>query len=162
MRRSNTPKKVVDMNETSSEREEMQSLISGYLDGELDAADRARVERYAEAHPAYRREIEEMRDTMAVADQMEPEPVPDEVWDAFLDGVYSRVERRVGWMLTGIGAAVVLAMALYFLVVLPWAPAMVKLGVEVSLLGLAVLFVSVLRQRLFMLKTDRYSRDVKR
>jgi hypothetical protein len=76
--------------------------------------------------------------------------------------VYNRLERRVGWTLTITGAAAALLVALYFLVVIPWAPAAVKLAVELLLVGLAVLFVSVLRQRLFMLKTDRYSRDIKR
>lgn len=140
----------------------MWSLISGYLDGELDADERARVERYAAGHPDYRREIEEMRETVAAADEMVPAPVPDEIWDTFLDGVYNRVERRVGWILMATGAGAVLMVVLYFLVVLPWAPAAVKLAVELMLVGLAVLFVSVLRQRLFMMKTDRYSRDVKR
>ncbi len=150
------------MSETNHEHEEMRSLISGYLDGELDADERGRVERFAEAHPEYRREIDEMRETVAQADELEPEPVPDEVWDTFLDGVYNRVERRIGWMLTITGLSAALLVALYFLVVLPWAPAAVKLAVELLLVGLAVLFVSVLRQRRFMLKTDRYSRDVKR
>jgi anti-sigma factor RsiW len=140
----------------------MRSLISGYLDGELDVEDRERVERYAEEHPEYRREIDEMRETVAVADALEPAPVPDEIWDTFLDGVYNRVERRVGWILTATGLAAVLLVVLYFVVVLPWAPAAVKLAVELLLVGLAVLFVSVLRQRWFMMKTDRYSRDVKR
>ncbi len=161
-RRSNAPDDVVIMSETSQEYEAMRSLISGYLDGELDAEDRERVEQYAQANAEYRREIEEMRETVAAADALEPEPVPDEVWDTFLDGVYNRVERRVGWILTATGAAAVLIVALYFLVVLPWAPTAVKVAVELLLVGLAVLFVSVLRQRLFMMKSDRYSRDVKR
>jgi anti-sigma factor RsiW len=150
------------MSETNREYEEMRTLISGYIDGELDADERGRVERFAEAHPEYRREIERMRETVAAADELQPAPLPDEVWDTFLDGVYNRVERRVGWILTVTGASALLLVATYFLVVLPWAPTAVKLAVELLLVGLAVLFVSVLRQRLFMLKSDRYSRDVKR
>lgn len=150
------------MSEKNREYEEMRSLISGYLDEELDADERGRVERFAEAHPDYRREIEEMRETVAAADELEPQPLPDEVWDTFLDGVYNRLERRVGWILTVTGASALLLVATYFLIVLPWAPTAVKVAVELLLVGLAILFVSVLRQRLFIVKTDRYSRDVKR
>lgn len=140
----------------------MRTLISGYLDDELSPDDRDRLEAYARDHPAFAREIEEMRGLVHAADAMEPEPVPDEVWDTFLDDVYNRLERRAGWSLTIVGAIALLAVALYVLIVIPWAPPIVKIATEVFLLGLGILFISVLRQRLFIMKTDRYSRDVKR
>lgn len=148
------------MNET--EQETMRAMISGYLDGELDPGERARVEAYAAAHPEFRREIEEMRGLVETATHLQPPPVPDAEWDKFLDSVYSRMERRIGWILTFVGAAGLLVLALYFVVVIPWAPPLVKLAVEVLVAGLGILFLSVLRQRLVMRKHDRYSRDVKR
>lgn len=143
-------------------REAMRAMISGYLDGELEPDERARFEQYVRDHPAFQEEIDEMRLLVEASDALEPAPVPDEVWDSFLDNVYNRLERRTGWTLTVIGAVAILLLALYIVVVIPWAPPLVKLGVEILLLGLGVLFISVLRQRLFMLKTDRYSRDIKR
>lgn len=148
------------MNET--EQETMRAMISGYLDGELDPGERARVDAYAAEHPEFRREIEEMRGLVKTAAHLQPPPVPDAEWDKFLDSVYSRMERRIGWILTFVGAAGLLVLALYFVVVIPWAPPLAKLAVEVLVAGLGILFLSVLRQRLVMRKHDRYSRDVKR
>lgn len=154
---------MTDSNDEKDEaREAMRAMISGYLDGELEPDERARFDRYREQHPEFQREIDEMRSVVEAADAFEPAPLPDEEWDAFLDNVYNRLERRTGWTLTIIGAVALLMIALYFVVVIPWAPGYVKLGVELALLGLGILFISVLRQRLFMMKTDRYSRDIKR
>jgi anti-sigma factor RsiW len=150
------------MTNPEPEIETMRAMISGYLDGELDPGERARFDAYAASHPEFRRELEEMRALMAAAAHIQPPPVPDEEWDRFLDRVYNRLERRVGWILTMVGAAGLAVLAMYFVVVIPWAPAPVKWFVEFLLAGLGILFVSVLRQRLVMRKTDRYSRDVKR
>ncbi len=150
------------MTQPNPDNESMRELISGYLDGELDPAERARVETYAASHSEFRRELDEMRALMANAAHLQPPHVPDEEWDRFLDNVYNRLERRTGWILTMIGAAGLAALAMYFIAVLPWAPPPVKWFTEIALAGLAVLFVSVLRQRLAMRKTDRYSRDIKR
>ncbi len=150
------------MSPQEPEIEMMRAMISGYLDGELDPGARARFDAYAAQHPEFREEIEEMRGLVATAADMRPPTVPDEEWDRFLDNVYNRLERRLGWMLTIVGASGLLAVALYFVVVLPWAPAPVKVAANILLAGLGVLFLSVLRQRLSARKTDRYSRDVKR
>ena len=37
-----------------------------------------------------------------------------------------------------------------------------KVGVVAAILGLAILFVSILRERLAVSKADRYSREIKR
>jgi anti-sigma factor RsiW len=150
------------MTDPKPDAETMRAMISGYLDGELDAADRSKVDAYAAAHPEFRKEIDEMRALLGATERFRAPHVREEEWDRFLDHVYNRLERRVGWLLTIVGAAGLAALALYFIVVIPWAPAPIKLLVELLLVGLGVLFVSVLRQRLAMRKTDRYSRDVKR
>jgi anti-sigma factor RsiW len=143
------------------ELETMRAMISGYLDGELDPAERAQFEAYAAAHPDFRKELDEMRGFVQQTD-LRPPAIAEEDWEKFLDNVYNRIERRLGWMLTIVGASALLALALYFVVVLPWAPAPVKIAADVLLAGLGVLFLSVLRERIVARKTDRYSRDVKR
>ncbi len=147
---------------TDSEQETMRAMISGYLDGELDPGERTRFEAYTAAHPEFRREIDEMRGLLKTALHLQPPAVPDEEWEKFLDNVYNRMERRIGWILTIVGGTALLAVALYFMVVLPWAPAPIKFAADVLVAGLGVLFLSVLRQRLTVRKHDRYSRDIKR
>lgn len=152
-----------DVNEHNDEtREEMRLLMSGYVDGELEPDELARFKSYLESDAELRRELEEMGEFVNAASSLAPEALPDEVWDTFLDDVYNRIERRTGWSVLILGLVCLLAIGLYWFVVAPWGTPTVKFVTALPVVGLLVLFGSVSRQRLFMRKTDRYSRDVKR
>ena len=148
-----------EMDET---KDEMRTLMSGYLDGELDPDEQARFERYVEEHADFGRELEEMETLVSAASEMKAETLPDDLSDTFLDHVYYRLERRTGWIVLILGAASLAGLGLYCFVVVPWASLEMKILAALPLAGLFILFGSVLRERLFMLKTDKYSRDVKR
>ena len=148
--------------EMDDTKAEMRTLMSGYLDGELDADEQARFRRYVEENPDFRRELDEMETLVSAASQMEAETLPDDVWDTFLDNVYHRLERRTGWTLLILGVAALAGLGVYWIAVAPWASIEMKLLAALPVGGLFILFGSVLRERLFMLKTDKYSRNVKR
>ena len=80
--------------------------------------------------------------------------------------VYNRIERGLGWILFSFGAIVLLCYGGFKLVeevvrdpTISW---IVRAGVVALVFGLVVLFVSLVRERLTVSKTDRYSREVKR
>ncbi len=147
------------MNEECSKIHE---LMSGYLDVELDAADRHRLETHVAGCAECRAELEAMTDLVDASNELAVDMPPDDVWDAFQDNVFARIERRTGWTLALAGLVVLAGFGLYYMVVLDWASPGIKLAVEIGLAGLVVLFFSVLRQRLVMRRHDRYSRDVRR
>lgn len=142
--------------------EDTQALISGYLDGELDPETQDRVERLLETDPAFRKEFDRMKRLIEATSDMAVEAPPEEVWDTFLDDVYNRLERQTGWTVFIAGLTVLAALGTVWFVVADWAPMPIKVAVAAPAVGLTILFVSVLRQRLFVAKTDRYSREVKR
>lgn len=142
--------------------DELNELLSGYIDGELGAEERARVEARLASDEAFRREYESMRRLAAAASSLNVRQPPEEVWDTFLDNVYNRTERWTGWTLFILGAVALGAFGIYHFVVDPWASPLEKTLIATPLIGLGIVFVSVLRQRLFVRKTDRYSREVKR
>ena len=140
-------------------------LISGYLDNELDPSERAAFERELKQNPALARELDEMRSIQEVTSGMKLKDFPDNVWERYWDGTYNRIERNFGWLLFSIGAIVLLAAGLYELTLTlildstePW---WLKTAIGFVCGGLAVLFVSVLRERLFMRQRDPY-REVQR
>ncbi len=143
-------------------KEEMRTLMSGYLDGELEGEDRLRLEIYLAESAEGRRELDEMRRLMAAVSSLHVKGPPDEAWDHFLDNVYNRAERRMGWFLLIAGVVAMAFSCVYYFAVADWANAWQKAVVAAPLAGLFLLFASVLRQRLIALPTDRYSRDVKR
>jgi len=137
-------------------------LISGHLDGELRPEDRRDLDQHLAACEACRREFDEMQRLAAgTAAALIGDSPPDDVWDGFVDGVYNRIERRTGWLVLIVGAALLLAYGIYQFVTDDWAGALVKALIAAPVIGLAVLFVSVLRQRLRAARTDRYSREVR-
>jgi predicted anti-sigma-YlaC factor YlaD len=149
----------VDMKDTC---ERIQPMLSGYLDDELDDNERSQLEGHLATCTECKSELESMTELLVVSGTMEIDMPPDEVWDDFSEKVYNRLERRTGWMLLIIGTVALSLLGLYYLVLTDWASPSIKLPVEIGLAGILVLFVSVLRQRLFVRKSDRYSRDVRR
>ncbi len=141
--------------------DDINALISGYLDGELTPEERERVEMLRERDPGFREEFERMKEIVDAAAELQFEEPPEEVWDTFLDGVYNRIERRTGWAIFLVGVIALTGWGMYWFWVSDWGSALTKVLVAIPLLGLVVLFVSVLRQRLFVARTDRYSREVK-
>ena len=139
--------------------------ISGYLDGELSAAEREAFEQQVDRDPELARELEAMRAMKEVTDSMKLTEFPDQVWDRYWEGTYNRLERGVGWILLSLGAIVLIGSGLYELVVSllkdssePW---FVRLAIGSACGGTAILFISVLRERIFVRKRDPY-REVKR
>jgi anti-sigma factor RsiW len=145
--------------------EDWKVRISGYLDNELSPAEREAFEREVERDPELARELDAMRDMREVTRGMKLEEFPDQVWDRYWEGTYNRLERGIGWILFSLGAIVLLGAGLYELILAllkdtsePW---WIRLAVGSFCGGLAILFVSVLRERIFVRRRDPY-REVKR
>lgn len=143
--------------------DEYEVMISGYLDGELDAAAQRTLEEHLRACSSCRREFESMkRLVVGTGETFRMVEPPEVLWDTFLDEVYNRLERKTGWLLLIIG---MVALAIYGVILFvsePWATPLVKALMIIPSAGLIVLFLSVLRQRLRAARNDRYSREVHR
>lgn len=138
-------------------------LISGYLDDELEAAQKSELETHLAECPSCQREVDVMRRLFwGTGSAFAASDVPEEAWDDFLDNVYNRIERGTGWAVFLFGAACLTLFGIYVFVMEPWTSALVKILLATPVAGLAVLFVSVLRERLESIKTDRYTKEVHR
>jgi len=146
--------------------DEFRSMISAYVDGELTPDQRERLESHLSACDACKRELAEVRALKKELDMIKFTEPTDEQLERYWSGVYNRLERGAGWVLFSIGAIVLLCYGGFKLVeevvrdpAVAW---WVKGGVLALVFGLAILFVSLLRERLAVRKVDRYSREVKR
>lgn len=135
-------------------------LLMGYVDGELDPADLARLEIHLEACQRCQDEVRSFRSLQAVTGRLRLKEAPPEAWETFWGSVYNRVERGVGWIALGLGAAAILGFGLYQaaldLLRTPALPWFVKAGVGAVCVGLALLLVSVVRERIFVRARTRY------
>lgn len=139
-------------------------LISAYLDDELSPEERREFEERLARGEIPARELEEMRAMRNLTTGARPESFPDETWDRYWDRTFPRMERGVGWIFLSLGAVMLLSIGAYhFLVSLfdDSSSLWVRLATAMVAAGLSLLFVSVLRERLFVWKHDPY-REVKR
>ena len=140
-------------------------LMMGYLDDELSDEQKRRFEEHLAGCPECAGELKEFRRLKAITDEvtlMEPE---DRLWQDYWSGVYNRIERGVGWAVFSV-AAILLTIyggfrAIEEIVRDPHVELIFKMGLLALLAGLAILFVSVLRERIYFWKKDRY-KDVRR
>lgn len=140
-------------------------LMMGYLDGELDDEQRRQFETHLSQCEACTKALKEFNGLKRLTDSMSLSEPEDRIWQQYWDHVYNRVERGVGWMIFSISALLLTLYGGFKLIETLLTDSQVALFCKVCLvflvIGIAILFVSILRERLFFWKSDRY-RDVRR
>ena len=146
--------------EWGMDHEKIKELISSYLDNELDGEQRRRVDEHLEKCPECRSEYGEMFRFEEVMAKMALKQPPKEAWKVYSESVYNRIERGIGWILLSVGAMIILFFSGYQIVKGfiedPSIPVIVKMGILAGLGGVVILLVSLVRERLFVNKRERY------
>ncbi|MFQ5690833.1 MAG: hypothetical protein ACE5HQ_11235 [Gemmatimonadota bacterium] len=140
--------------------ERIRHLMMAALDGELEDSERGELDAALRADSALREEWRRLRRLKEVTDTMSLREPSREVWDGYWAGVYRRLERGIGWILASAGAIVLVSWGVWEGVREMWldrdTPLPVKAAVLALIVGLAVLLVSVIREKLFVRKEDPY------
>jgi len=146
--------------------DEFKPMLTGYVDGELSAELRAALEQHLDGCEACKRELaslSRLKEELAMMKFKEPTDVELE---RYWHSVYNRLERGLGWVLFSLGAIIVLCYGGFKLVEEivrdPGVTVLLKVGVVALVFGTVILFVSLLRERLAVVKVDRYSKEVER
>jgi uncharacterized membrane protein len=137
----------------------------GYLDNELSDEQRRRFEEHLAGCSDCTGELEEFKKLKAITDEVSLVEPEDRIWQDYWSGIYNRIERGIGWIMFSV-AAISLAIycgfkAIEELVKDPSIEITLKIGLLTLIAGLAILFVSILRERLYFWRRDRY-KDVRR
>lgn len=145
--------------------EEIRPLLMAYLDGEIEEEERLEVEKHLSECETCRKEYRSFVKLKEVADNMRFADLSDELWAGYWKGIYRRIERGAGWVFFSIGAIILLVFGGYQcfkqLFADPGISWIAKIGLSTCAFGAIVLLVSIIRERLFLFKTERY-REVKR
>ena len=140
--------------------ERARHLITAALDGELSPEERGEFEQMLERHPALLQELERLQRVKEVTESMSLQPAPEEVWKDYWASVYSRLERGIGWILLSLGAIVLVSYGVWegvnSLIADTTTPWFIKAGLLAVTVGVVVLVVSVLREKLFVWRRQRY------
>lgn len=135
-------------------------LMMGALDGEISRQEEQELLRLLRDDPVLEAEWKQLQRVKEVTSGMVFKKPPEETWDRYWTGVYQRFERGIGWILVSVGAVLLLSYGAWVGVQEflddTTTPAIVKYGTVAVIVGLVVLFVSVVREKLFVRRSDPY------
>lgn len=143
-------KKRFDVNDHVGE------LLSGLIDGELTQQQRQRVELHCEACASCRQELARLRELRRQTGAARLSDVSEDTWRESMKDKTVRSTRGIGWLLLLAGVVALGGVVVYEFVTDPGIATYMKVIIGAIYGGLALLFVSVLRQRLIERRTDKY------
>lgn len=140
-------------------------MIMSYLDNELDEVQKKRFEEHLKGCSECTKELNDFKNLKSITDEVTLVEPEDKLWTDYWSGVYNRIERGTGWIIFSIATIILLTFCGFKIIeeVIenPQVEFVFKIGLVLLIIGVAILFVSVLRERLYFWKKDRY-KDVRR
>lgn len=133
-----------------------EKLLSGFLDGELTQGAEQRVRLHLAACTHCRALLEELTTIREATMSTEFVQPRDDQWDERPRGATSRLSRSVGWVLAVVWLTAVTGFTLWHVWQSPEG-LFFKLLVFGGLAAFALLFLSILVDRIRTARTDRYS-----
>lgn len=130
--------------------------LSGFVDGELTQQERQRVELHCDQCETCKNELEQLQAVRRIVGKARLSELDQDVWRELMGDITVRTSRAIGWLLLVGGILAAVGFGIYDFVFNSSASSFEKFIVGAIYLGLAGLFLSVLRQRLIERKTDKY------
>ena len=135
-------------------------MLAGYVDGELNADDKAEFEAELLINPELKAELEEFMNLQKVTGMVKYADLPLEVWENYWQNLYRKTERGFGWILFSLGFVILACFGAYEifseLYADPEAPLWLKIGLTTLMAGSIFLLISYGRERIFAYNRDRY------
>ncbi|MFQ5738488.1 MAG: anti-sigma factor family protein [Acidobacteriota bacterium] len=141
--------------------DEIEVCLSGYLDLELPQQQSQRVRVHLESCAKCGKLLKELEEVKTKTKSLSYRKPSGGEWIQMEQHIFQKMSRRLGWMVLIIWSVVTAAYAGYQYASAPTEPLFEKLLAFGLLLGVALLFLSVLSERLRTRKTDRY-REIQR
>jgi hypothetical protein len=135
-------------------------LMEKYFDNELTNEEQYEFQNFLATNKELEKEFEEQKRIREVLNKMKLKNPSREVWDSYWMGVYNRIERGIAWVVISIGALIFFGYASYEVVNAfikdTQAPMLAKIGIAMLVFGGLVLIFSIIREKIFTSKRDKY------
>lgn len=147
-------------------RERARALMMAVVDGESSADEQRELDAILAGAPDLAADWRRMTRVKEVTTGMRLQSAPEELWDGYWTSVYSRAERGAAWVLISAGAIVLAGYWLWEAIGALFSdttmPAVIRFGIMALGLGLIILLVSVLREKMFTHRSDPYEKEIVR
>jgi len=148
------------------EDEEIQQLMMKVVDGVASGEEEEVLAAAIRGNERWEAELRAFHKIKEVTEKMKFKELPDSYWSGYWINVYRRTERALGWILISVGLMVVLGFGAYKglsqLYSNPAVSLVMKVGISFAVAGGIIMIVSVMRERLFARKHERYEKEVER
>ncbi len=126
------------------------------LDGELNAEETEAYEAHVRGCDDCARELKDLGRVVEFTNELRLRTPDQEFWAGYWRSVYRRLERGVGFVLLIIGLVAVTLWGIHEAVTSPEFFTVKGISITVVLLGLVIIFLSVVRERYHESKDDPY------
>ena len=107
-----------------------------------------------------RKEFEEQKKIKEVLNKMSLKNPTKEFWDGYWLDIYNRIERGLAWILISVSSVLLASYAAYQAVTKFFSennmPEFIKVAIVVFVVGNVILVISLIRERIFSYKRDKY------
>ena len=145
--------------------QDYKDLMMAYLDDELDNEQKKTLEEHLASCEKCSAELNEFKELKQLTDNVKLIEPEDKIWNQYWSGIYNRAERGIGWILFSVSAIILLIYAgfkaIEAVIEDPTVETWLKIAMLALIAGLAILLVSIVRERLYFFRKDRY-KDVRR
>ncbi len=131
------------------------------LDGEMSADEAAAYEAHLRGCDVCHREMKSLGRVVRFSEELKLRVPDDEFWKGYWESIYRRSERSVGFVLLIGGLLAVTGYGIYRALTSPALLTYEGISVTIILVGLAIIFISVVRERYHERRNDPY-REVER
>ncbi len=135
-------------------------LQEKYFDEGLNSKEKAEFKNILETNNDLQKEFEEQKRIKEVLRKMKLKNPSREVWDSYWMGIYNRIERGIAWVVISIGALIFFGYASYEMVNAfindTQTPPLTKFGITLLIFGALILIFSLIREKIFTSKRDKY------
>lgn len=140
-------------------------LMEKYFENDLNDVEQIQFDKLLSSDQEFKREFEEQNKMKEVFKKMKFINPSDKLWDGYWEKTYNRTERGIGWLAVFLGLLILVGFASIEFVNQLYddnsTPVIVKIGIVSLVFGLLVLLFSVLREKFFTYKNDKY-KEIKR
>ena len=135
-------------------------LMEKYFEKEITPTEEKELFNLLNSSDKFKAEFEEQKKVKEVIAKMKLKDPSDKLWDGYWEGTYNRLERGIAWLAVFVGALFLIGFASVEFVNQFYAdnntPTIIKIGTVSLVFGLLVLLFSVIREKLFTYKNDKY------
>lgn len=140
--------------------DEMSLNVMALLDGELDDNKKSQVTAHLESCETCSNDYASLKKVKEVTDKMTFKKLPEFYWDDYWKHIYNRIERGLSWLFLSIGAIIILCFAgwefLNTVIIDEQIHPFLKVGIFILMIGLIILVISILREKIMVRKVDKY------